>query len=277
MSTAETSKPLFHKRHNSVPPPPQSYSGFQPSGQIPSDLVHVEMSLHHHIDTCFGALFRMTTDNTDKIIDKVVGRLEDVQDTLSKGLKGMKAEIRDTRKEVGTILRETKAAMQANEITNRSMKAVEAKLGALELKIDELGLRRQQFVTEAELVENATFSQMHSNASSRRSESADPTLTRNGRLQHYQSGSTQSLGGTHQSLNSSRGRWPNTANSATWMRDSNERGVRREFFSDIIAARGPVPDIRSHPAFATRDEEFDVGSFMYQTPLIRDTWYQESF
>lgn len=237
----------------------------------------MEMNLHHHIDSCFNTLFKMTTENTDKVMDQVVRRLEDMQDTFQKALKTVKGDIREVKRDVGHAMADIQKMRQDLEGNNKVMRAREEKLSELELKLEDVGWRCQQLALTVEFARNEprfqTPRQMSPQKSPRRSPERRSGIDNgasvcNGQRQQIRSGATRSSDGTRQSANSSQGRQSDSAGKNAARRISDERSARREYFAELGAARGPMPDLRDHPAFAAP---------LQDSPSYSDTWYQRAY
>ncbi|KAL9032002.1 MAG: hypothetical protein Q9196_000015 [Gyalolechia fulgens] len=278
--TGTTPRFSRHMRDNSVPPPPLSYPGFQPSGPLPPGLVQMELNLHHHIETCFSSLMRLTTDNADRTIDKLVRRLEDLQDAVEKGIKGVKGEMKDIRKEVGSIRKAFAERPDASETLKESISLLGEKLGHLDNKIDEIGNRYQHNTEASESEQEASSAYSQGKPSPRRhSESAHTSASsRPEQRQAYPSNATRGSATTLDSVNSSKERRSNTTNkSGAGLRRSDERSARRELFTEFGAVNGRVPDIRDHPAYRGVAECYGQSSPIFQAPDFGQTWYQHAF
>ncbi|KAL9032985.1 MAG: hypothetical protein Q9214_007725, partial [Letrouitia sp. 1 TL-2023] len=277
-SLSSTAGPFGSSGHgNAVPPPPHHFPGFQPHGQVHPSLVRMEMNLHHHVDSCFNTLFKMTTENTDKIMDQVVRRLEDMQDTFQKALKAVKGDIREVKRDVGHAMADIQKMRQGVEGNNKVIQAREEKLSGLETKLEDVALRCQQFSLKAEFARNETHYQTPRQMSPQKSPQRSPkrrsgidhaAFVCNGQRQQIRSGTTHSSDGARQSANSSQGRQSDTAGKNAARRISDERSARREYFAELGAARGPMPDLRDHPAFAAPQQDL---------PSYSDTWYHRAY
>ncbi|KAI4169836.1 MAG: hypothetical protein LQ343_005385 [Gyalolechia ehrenbergii] len=260
-----------------VPPPPLSFPGFQPSGPVPPGLVQMELNLHHHIETCFSSLMRLTTDNADRMIDKLVRRFEDLQEAVERGMKGVKGEMKDVKKEMVSI---RKAFAERPDALKESISSLGEKLGHLDKKIDEIGNRYQYNTDASENEHEVSSAYSQEKVSPRRhSESAHTSASsRPEQRQAYPSNATRGSATTHSSVNSSKERRSNTTNSSgAGLRRSDERSARRELFAEFGAVNGRVPDIREHPAYRGVAEGYGQSSPIFQAPDFGQTWYQHAF
>ena len=241
----------------------------------------MELNLHHHIETCFGSLMRLTTDNTDRAIDKMVRRSDEVQETVEKGLKVVKNEIKDIRKEMGNIRKDVIYAPQASEKLENAIKSLSQKLDKIDDKVGKIERNYQQHelpISESDQEASSANSQGQVSPQ-RRSQSVHASVS-SGQAQRQPytsgaSGTTQASGSTQQSGNS-RGRRSTTSNPGGAMRRSDERSAtRRDVFAQMEAVNVPVPDIREHPAFRGVAEEYGRSSPIYQAPNYSDIWYQQ--
>ncbi|KAL8874629.1 MAG: hypothetical protein Q9174_000034 [Haloplaca sp. 1 TL-2023] len=281
-SSVAESTPRFstHMRNNSVPPPPTSYPGFQPAGPLPPSFTQMELNLHHHIETCFGSLMRLTTDNTDRTIDKMVRRSDEVQDTLEKGLRVVKNEIKDIRKEMGNIRKDVVSAPQASEKLENSIKSLSQKLDKIDEKVGKIEKNyRPHELPISESDQEASSAHSEGQPSpQQRSQSVHASVSSSQvQRQPYTSGAsgtTQASDSTQQSGNS-RGRRSTASNPGGALRRSDEQNAnRRDIFAQMEAVNVPVPDIREHPAFRGVAEEYGRSSPIYQAPNYSDIWYQ---
>ncbi|KAL8759879.1 MAG: hypothetical protein Q9199_000444 [Rusavskia elegans] len=280
-SAAETT-PRFpaHTRHNSVPPPPLSYPGFQPSGPLPAGLVQMELNLHHHIESCFSSLMRLTTDNTDRTIDKMVRRTEEPQETIEKGLKFLKGEMKDLRKEVSGMRKELANVSQADDQMKDSIGSMGKKLNGLDERMGEIGTHFQRAAVEASESEREEPSTCSQNKGSprRRSRSAHASASpRHEYRQPYASGATSGSASTQHSVISSNGRRSTTASSRAAARRSDERSGRKKVSAPSGSTDGVAPDIRNHPAYRGVADAPGPSSPIYQTPDYGEIWYQQAY
>ncbi|KAL8658431.1 MAG: hypothetical protein Q9226_000999 [Calogaya cf. arnoldii] len=278
-SAAETT-PRFpaHTRHNSVPPPPMSYPGYQHSGQLPAGLVQMELNLHHHIESCFGSLMRLTTDNTDRAIDKMVRRAEESQEMTEKGLKLLKSEMKDLKKEVSGLRKELANASEATDQMKDSIGSVGRRLDGLDERMGEIGTYFQPAAVEASESEREERSMCWQGNRSPRRRSRSTHASASSRYdyrQPYTSGTTSGSASTQHSVISSHGRRSITASSRAAARRSDERSGRKE-----VSARSETtvePDLRDHPAYRRVMEVPGPSNPIYQTPDYGETWYQQAY
>ncbi|KAL8695036.1 MAG: hypothetical protein Q9218_000404 [Villophora microphyllina] len=283
-SAAETT-PRFpaHLRNNSVPPPPTSYPGFQPSGPLPPGLLQMEMNLHHHIDSCFGSLMRLTTDNTDRAIDKVVRRVDDLQEVVEKGLKNLRTDVKDMRKDLSAVRKDYVNVPKANDCLTDSIDLLGRKLDHIDRKISDIENHYQQGaveVSESEQEASSAYSQGQISPQRRHEVMRGSAVSREGQRQPYTSGITQTSTNTQNSvISSGRGRRSTTSESGGAARKNDERSAaRREaVFTQLGAHNVPVPDIREHPAYRGVVDGYGQNSPIYQTPNYSEIWYQQAY
>ncbi|KAL8914514.1 MAG: hypothetical protein Q9171_000867 [Xanthocarpia ochracea] len=254
-SAAETTPRLpAHTRNNPVPPPPLSYPGFQSSGPLPPGLVQMELNLHHHVESCFGSLMRLITDNTDRTIDKMIRRVEESQEIIEKGLKALKSEVKDLRKEVSGMRKDVADAFQVDDQMKQSIGSLDKKINGLDEKIDEIGTHFQRAVVEAsesEREESSTYSRTNGSRRQRSRSTHASASSRQDYRQPYASGTTSGSASTQHSVISNSGRRSNTNtnSSGAAVRRSDERSGRKEAFAHSRTTECLVPDIRDHPAY----------------------------
>lgn len=241
----------------------------------------MELNLHHHIETCFGSLMRMTTNHADRTVDKMIRRVEDLQETVEKGFKGLRSEVKDVRKEMASIRKELAECPRSSESLKDSISSLGDKLGRLDTKVDEIGNRYQHTATEvsgSEREASSVYSQSKGSPR-KRSESAHTSASsRPEQRQLYLSGTAHAAASTQNSVKSSRGRRSNTTNnSGVAVRRSDERSTRRDLVADAGAASAQVPDIRDHPAYRGVAEGHGLSSPIYQAPDYSESWYQHAY
>ncbi|KAI4155779.1 MAG: hypothetical protein LQ341_000139 [Variospora aurantia] len=274
-STGAGTTPRFptHIRTNSVPPPPLSYPGFQPSGPMPPGLLQMQLHLHHHVETCFGSLMRLSTDHADRTVDKLVRRIDDLQETVEKGFKGLRSEVKEVRKEMVSMRQELAVRPRASVSLKDSISSLDEKLGHLDQKFDTLESHYQRVAAELAGSERDATSSVYSQSKEsprRRSESAHTSASfRPEPRQPDLSGAAYSSSSSaHRSVTSSRGRRSNTTSS-------DERDMR----SGAASAQMQIPDIRDHPAYRGVAEAHGLNNPntpFFQAPSFSN-WYQRAY
>lgn len=285
-STGVPPYPSSHGANNSVPTPPRSYPGFQPSGQIPNGLAHLELTLHHHIESCFGSLSRLTVDRHDRAMDQTIRRLDNLQEMVAKGLKSAKADGKDIRKEIGNLSMEFKENIKGSEEIRDLVKGLGEKIGKIEKQVEEGGCKCQHTAAEASGSDPEVPGGQQGNLANPRTSGSHGTSGQQERRQQYRSGASQSSSRRHQSQNSSRGRQSNGMSAGTGGgRSSGAGSARREYFAELGATRGPMPDLREHPAYSGAQQvqqgyngqAFDENGVPVEMGLPNDTIFPPSF
>ncbi|KAI4258384.1 MAG: hypothetical protein LQ352_001233 [Teloschistes flavicans] len=283
-SAAETT-PRFptHVRNNSVPPPPTSYPGFQPSGPLPPGLMQMELNLHHHIDNCFGSLMRLTTDNIDRAIDKVVRRVDDLQEAVERGFKNLRSELKDVRKDMSAIRRDNVNGPKASENLKDSIDLLQRKLDQIDQKINDMESHNQQGAADASESErgvSSAYSQDQSSPHRRLEGLRISAMSRQEQRQPYPSGIIPASANTQNNISiGHRSRRSTTSESGGVVRGNGERSTtRREMvIAQLGAVNAPVPDIREHPAYRGVIEGHGQSSPIYHTPNYSEIWYQQAY
>ena len=289
-----------YQNTNPVPSPPQSQQDFQRAGSISATLAQMDLTLHHHIDRTFGTLSRIIIDRHDQMMDQTIRRLENLEDTLNKGFRELKNEIVDLKKHISNLQGDLDEVKKRENRTIELIKGLDGKLQGLEKHTEEHSCKCQQSAAELSTSEPES-DRLHrlearSHASHRRMESAHPTVGQREPSQHRRSGASRTSNSAHVSGASSRRDRSNTSNSQQQPTSSmgDERSNRREIFAELGAARGPVPDIRDHPAFADmqhvqgRAFGYDgldqngmplvLTGLPYENPNLSDgRWYQQAY
>ena len=279
-----------HQSNNSVPSPPHNQHDYQRPRGMSAAMARLELTLHHHIDSTTGALSRLVTDKHDRIMDQTIRRLENIEETVSKGFRNLKADLRDIRKELDSLEWEFKAFVESSDKFPDFIKGLDGKLEALGKGIKEHSCMCQ--MATAEKSPDMVLSERQSKVTShRRTESAHGVLGEDEQRQQYRSGASRSSTSARHSGNSNRAHRSNTARSQPSNGMSDEIGSRREYFAELGAARGPRPDLRDHPAYSGtqqaqgqmfgRDENVMpsvLNGLPFEHPSLSDgRWYQQAY
>ena len=277
-----------HHSVNSVPSPPHNQYDFQRSGSVAAALAQIELTLHHHIDTTFGSSSRLINDKHDRMIDQTIRRFENLEETVGKELKTLKGEVKEIKKDVGNLGGDLKEVVNGTERNTELIKGLHEKLKVLDEHIEESARKCSQIVIEQSASEPG-FDRHQRAQSHRRAESARGAFGQGEQRQHYGSGASRSSNSARHSGASSRGHRSNTVSSQPDNRLSDERSMRREYFAELGAARGAVPDIRNHPAYAGTPQGQSLGNTMngmslrpnglpHENSTLSDGgWYQQAY
>ena len=277
----------FSNQHmsNAAPTPPRSHPEFQPSGPLPAGLANLELTLHHHLESCFASLSRLVTDKHDRTMDQIIRRLENLEEAVRKGHKSGKGDIRDMKKDISSLKEDTKIIIKDSDGIKEYIKALNEKVGTLEQKFDQ-GQRVAANSSGSDERQNPEAQRR--GTGHRRTESAHTSGNLEQR-QQYVSGISQSTSARHQSSNSSQGRRSNTLSGG---RPGSAAGTsRKQFCGDLGPTRGPVPEIRNHPTYSVSHEGYGqvldpnslpagIGSSeaeAFQTPSFSDGWYARAY
>ena len=279
-----------HHINNSVPSPPHNQLDYQRPGSMSAATARLELTLHHHIDSTAGSLSRLITDKHDRLMDQTIRRLENMEETVSKGFRNLKAELKDIKKDIGALKGESKHVVESSGRAQDLLREIDGKLEALEKSVEEHGCKCQIAATkrsprmpESECQQKAV--------SHRRTESAHGTLDQGEQRQQYQSGGSRSSNSARHSGNSNRANRSNTLNTQPGNQMSDEMGTRREYFAELGAARGPMPDLRDHPAYSGMQQASGqthshdqnampsiLNGLPYEHPSLSDgRWYQQAY
>ena len=275
---------------NAVPSPPANQHDFQRAGSVSVALTQIELTVHHHIDTAFGSLSRLIIDKHDRMMDQTLHQLESLEDVVSKGLRVVKGEIKDLKKDFGKlqgrIVDESKSSDQIIGLVRR----LEGKLDAFQALVEEHASEVKHTIIEQSTI-NLELDRQQRFTSHRRTESAHGALGQGEQRQQYQSGASGSSNSAGQSEPSSRRNRSNTTGSQSAGRASDERSTGREMYSDLGGPMGAPPDLRDHPAFAGTHKGQNqalqhsqtglpnsLHSLPFDTPSLSDgRWYQQAY
>lgn len=247
------------------------------------------MTLHHHIDSSSGSLSRLITDKHDRAMDQMLRRLENLEETVGKVFRNLRGEIKDIRKDVGSLDRDLKNVVKGNEQTTKLIEGLDGKVQALKSHVQEHGCRCQLSATENSTSE-ADSDRQRREKTHRRTESAHGALGHNEDRKKHQRGASRPTISARESENSTRGQRSrsNTLSGQPSSKVSDER--RREYFAELGTVKGPVPDLREHPAYAGVQQDQARGYGQDQngmgngsphenpSPSLSDgRWYQQAY
>ncbi len=283
-------RPQFAKPNmiNAAPTPPRSHPDFQPSGPMPAALAQLELSLHHHIESCFGSLSRLVTDKYDRVMDQVIRRLENLEEMVGKGQKIGRGDIKDVKKDISSLKGEVKDVVKGSDAIKDLIKALDDKMDKLEKNFEENGCKYQHVAVDTNGSEPER-PKTQQGATVRRGTGSANVSGNPEQPQPYQSGTSHSSSARHQSGHSSKERRSNTMSGGG--QSSAPGSSRREYFAELEAARGPVPDINEHPAFTGvrqgYEHAYDPNGMLvglggsdaaaFQAPFFNDGWYQRVY
>ena len=286
---------------NAVPPPPSTYRGFQPgTGPVSAELNMFELNIHHHIDTCFGALDRMITDKIDQSMDQLIRRLEDREQKDEKQFKIVKNGVKEIQEKVQYLHDDVCLIKEANEPGNSSTNGAQAKFDEIKTEVEKIENKLEQLHVEVtsmptkpggnensldameqklgevvskidRLVEHMTSGSQASGTSPRRVQSAsNPSPTYYGQRQQFHSGASNTSIGPRTSNSSNRGRHANRATGAGGPNATDGRGARRDYYTEMGNSMGEAPDLRQHPAFQNSQQHMGYDANGHPVGLAAD-------
>lgn len=309
-----TVPPLFS--HNHVPPPPANYRDYEPpSGPLPAELVRLELTLHHHIDSCLGSLSRLVTDKHDQTLDQLLRRFEEQERKVDKALKSAKVDIKEVKQHVETLKSDSRQLQRSYEGLKLSLKDTDAKMCTVDERLSLILSKLQDIdrsfadvkdrVTGVRLTSEGSVGrarrqsvasenpQQYEGPSPTRSQSEHQSPALRSQRQHYQSGTSRSSDGGLQGSTTSRGRRFNPASGGGVSQNGDGRDLRRAYYAEIGASIGDAPDLRQHPAYASQQQQsygFDANgaplsmnsdSVLFQMPSFTaygpHGWYQQAY
>ena len=280
-----------HQKSNCVPSPPHTQHDYERPGSMSGAMARLELTLHHHIESSAGSLSRLITDKHDRIMDQAIRRLESLEDTVSKGFRNLKVDFNDVKKEICSLREDFKDVGKSSDRVEELFKRMDGKLEALKKGVEEHSCRCQLVVADRSPTGPESERRQQA-ASHRRSESAHGALDQSEQRQQHRSGASRSSTSARQSGNSDRAHRSNPVDGQLGNRLSNDIDTRREYFAELGAARGPVPDLRDHPAYSGmqqgevqiygRHDEDGIPSALkglpYKHPSLSDgRWYQQAY
>lgn len=310
-----TVPPLFSNVHNAVPPPPPTYRDYQPPvGQVPPELARIELTLHHHLDSCFGSLSRLVTDKHDNTVDHLLRRLESHERKLENSQKSLKSDIKNIKGDAESLKADIRHLQQSSEELQEYLKCTDVKLetmasklnsvksqsGSFDQAIANLSASVQDIRVKCDRIaeqtgRNSSASQPHQQhplPSPTRSQSTSASPGLQSQRQGHQSGTSQTSGGARHSETNSRGRRSNTAGGGIEARSSDGQSSRRQYYTEMGAAMGVAPDLRQHPAYLSQQQNYGYDAnavamgmssdgTIYQIPSFAghgpNGWYQQAY
>lgn len=300
--------PLFAGGNNYVPPPSQ-HPDFQPSmAPPPPALAHLEMTLHHHIDSAFGSLIRTVNDKHERSMDEMNRKLEALEEKFERDLKHQVGDkLVTVRKDIKSLTQTVDGVATTVTETKDSVKGVEDAMKKLDKNVEEYRCKCEHHIPTATAPAHNYIGYERTTGPSDRGPDTrnmepmqHPYNHQQQPLHHHQqhapnnpTTSRPSTAGRH-SANSNPTpsiiRRSNTfsASDDASGRPSGERSGRRAYFAEMGRAIGPEPDVRAHPAFGgaavpSRDQVWpgrdeSAGEVLYQVPAFSGgAWYQQAY
>ena len=238
---------------NSVPSPPANVHDFQRVGSVTAALAHMDLSVHHHIDSSHGSLSGQITEKCDRTTDRVLTRIDKFELGLKKGFR----DIRNLFRDLKTTASDTHAvadsiqgeARQHYDGIMNAIASIETKVQAVEKKCVEC------INTIEQERERQHRSETTSPTPRRRTESAHPTFGQ-GESRGQNQGETSRLMNRAEASGTSSQRDQSNASSAQQSVGgmSRQGSHRRQFFAEMGANMGSQPDLRDHPAYANNNQ-----------------------
>ena len=276
-----------HHSNNSVPSPPHNQLDYQRPGSMSAAIARLELTLHHHIDRTAGSLSKLISDKHDGAMDQTIRRLENIEETVSKGFRNLKADFKDIKNDIDGLKGELVGVVEGSSRVQNFFIGLDGKLEALEKGVKEHSCQCLQVTAERSSIV-PEIERQQEGVSQRWIESAHGALGQNEQRQQFRSGASRSSNSAHHSGNSNRAHRSNTSNSHSGNKMSDEMDTRREYFAELGAARGPMPDLRDHPAFSgiqqaqgqinSHDRDVIMNGLPYEHPSLSDgRWYQQAY
>lgn len=271
--------PLFEgqDRINAVPAPPaSSYPDYQPMKPTPADLAQLELNLHHHINSGFSSMTRLFSDKTDRILDQLGRRLEDLEKKVGKDIKIAESQVTEVKAECANLSQEHKTILKELDMMGNCVRGLDLKLELISGNIEETRCRdhcRQGSFSGSES-QNSGCAQPVPRRSQDEIAHGSPRTDHQSQAQtssHFSQGHRSSPLGAGRSVGSNKSVLAQT------------EGIDRQ-----------PPDLKDHPAFTsgqstisltdseTTSEESGSGVKnmlpLFQTPSFRDGgWYKQAY
>ena len=236
-------------RLNPVPSPPHSQRDYDRPGSVAAGLSQLDITIHHHIDTAFASLSRLITDKHDRVMDQMLRRVDNIEDTLSKNNKNLKSEVKTLSSEVGRIKLAMSSLSNCNENVKTLMQNFQDKFELFEKRLGEIQGLCQQLITAQAITDSGSGRRTQASGH-HRAESAHGSLGISRDHQQQRSGESRAASRVRTSKGSSRSHRSNTVSSQPASQINDSQGVRREYYTEARAGRSLAPDLRNHPAYA---------------------------
>ena len=245
-----------HSAVNSVPPPPNSHPDFQASAVIPPGLGQLELAIHHHIDSSANFVSRMVEENHNKVLDKVLRRMDDMEDSQYRASRRLQEEMNELKKVIGNMRSEVKTAKKDDKLVYKMLNKVDGKMVEMETNIQALGNRSPDNPqgTQAErhtVTEPSQTATTAGHSSAPRGQSGGYE----GGSPHH-SGPTASVSGQHQTSRAARRRSSRAIKGgAEEARREEHRARGAQILAEVASMRLPAPNINDHPAYRGNVQE----------------------
>ena len=279
--------------NNPVPSPPYSQQDYTRPSPLSAGLAQLDMTLHHHIDSIFNSLSRQITDKHDRVLDRVLIRIDNLEDKLCKELKGMKSEMNSMKKEVEKLRTSAVSKPQGLDTIVDALQTFGSKIDALEGHVDDIKCKGH--IQFADMSNNeATNGQRQryhpiphhtrSNQGSLDGSQSSPG-GRQYRLQHRNGTISRSPSKSRHSGNSngSEMKGPPRSRGASvsgWQADE----VRMEVNQALGREKVGGPDLRDHPAYQQQKDGGQMnkglmmdGEALSKQNLGEEGWYQLAY
>lgn len=222
-------------------------------------------------------------------MDQMLRRLENLEDTVSKVFRNLKSEVKDIKKDVGNLHGDLTTVVEGNKKIAGLIEGLNGKIQTLDSHVEEHACKCQLSATDNSTSETDSDRQRREK-SHRRAESAQGRLSYSEQRKQHQRGVSRHTNGARESATSSRGRRSrsNTLSGQHASRMSDER--RREYFAELGAIKGPVPDLREHPAYVGLQQGHACGYGQDQNGMVNNSqsanpspslsdgrWYQQAY
>ena len=285
-----------HLSHNPVPSPPASQQDYQRPSPLSAGLAQLDLTLHHHIDRVFGSLSRQIADRHDRVLDRVLLRIDNFEEKISRELKGLKVEFNSLRKEIGKLRASVSETTHGHDSILKELQTLSGKINDLEKHTAQVKCKDHiRFIDQSNSGSNADRPQRH--FKHRRTESAHgslggPLAYDDQCLPSHQKNGTAPLAASRssskirQSGHSNGSRTEGLRSRAGTGSSQQESGVRRAVFAEL-GMRGEnktVPDVRDHPAYRQQDSYVEkreamaeTGGFSGEASLGEGGWYHQAY
>lgn len=199
-------------------------------------LAQLELTLHHHMDSCFGSLSRLIIDKNDSTSDQMIRRFEALDDNVEQGIRDLNGSASGLKKDINSLINATKDVMRRLWVMQEHSRELELRLELLEKAARGGNTRYDSYASTTSVREPRTMSPQPSQSVHRRTGSAiEPSIR------------DESLNEGHPSVYGSRGFRSYTTSSAG-PEVGEVRKVKKQLYTEPGAAKGPPPDLDDHTA-----------------------------
>lgn len=227
-----------------MPSPPHTQQDYQRVSPLSAGLAHLDLTIHHHLDSVFGSLTRHITQKHDQTVDRILIRVEDFEDRMRKELRELRSDLKSVKSDLNKVKAKTLDIKEDGNAIRQNLEELDQKLSSLEAQV--ANTRPGPASREPD------SDQIKGDVGQRRMEGAQSPLGRGHHplQQGHSRSSSRAERNEHVRRRSHRS---NTSTSQPEAYQRDEAAATRAFFAELASRRAftpGAPDLRDHPAYA---------------------------